>query len=117
MTMSDTDPVAFLKAQLDEEERLANAAIHAGLGVDIGPDGKVVSAYPAVQDHFATWNPGRVLREVEAKRAIIGRYETAAGGLESLLSFIRGQDDGYRQACMDAIRDLAAVSGYRSNGE
>lgn len=70
--MSDADGlVAFLRERLDEEEQLANAASHAGLGVDVGPDGKIVSENPDAQDHIATWNPRRVLAEVEAKRRIV----------------------------------------------
>lgn len=71
------DLTEFLAARLDEEERIANAATRAGLGIDIGPDGHVVSDYPDVQDHFATWNPARVIREVEAKRALLATAETA----------------------------------------
>lgn len=74
MTSVD-DLIAFYAARLDEEERLADAATHAGLGIDIGPGGKAVSDDPDVQDHFATWNPSRVRREVEAKRAIVAEFQ------------------------------------------
>lgn len=66
--------VEFYRARLAEEERLAHAAVHAGLGVDACGE-KVTSTDPDVQDHFATWNPVRVLAEVGAKRAIIELVE------------------------------------------
>ena len=61
--------------------RLANAAAYAGLGIDIGPDGETLSDDPDVQDHFATWNPARVIREVEAKRAILAAYQPSGKGV------------------------------------
>ena len=47
--------------------------------------------------------------EVEAKRKIIKRYELAVNALDAgpTSTFIRGQDDGYAQACLDAIKDHA----------
>lgn len=51
------------------------------------------------------------LRDVEAKRALIERYKRAASIPASVSGFVRGQDDGYAQGCLDAIRDLAAVYG------
>lgn len=60
----------------------------------------------------------RMLREVTAKRALIERYERAARIPASVAGYVRGQDDGYREACLDALRDAAAVydshPGYRS---
>ena len=67
--------------------------------------------------HIARHDPARVLREVADKRRLIERYERAAAVPESVSSFVRGQDDGYREACLDATRDAAAVHsghpGYR----
>lgn len=57
----------------------------------------------------ARHDPARVLREVEAKRAMIARYERAAALPASVVSFTHGQDDGYAQACLDAIRDAVAI--------
>ena len=75
-----SDILAFLNARLDEKKAAAEAA-----------------------------GDTRALREVTAIRAIVERYELACDTPQSLVSFTRGQDDGYRQACMDAIRDHAAV--------
>jgi hypothetical protein len=62
-----------------------------------------------VATHIARHDPARVLRKVAGKRAIIMRYERACTIPEPCVSFTAGQDDGYRQACDDAIRNLAAV--------
>lgn len=59
--------------------------------------------------HIARHNPARVLREVEAKRGIIERHEQARefGGKSTISAHVNAQDDGYVQACFDALRDLA----------
>ncbi len=79
----------FLAARLDEKEARARATAH----------------------------PARELRDIAAKRALIGRYERAVAIPESVSSFVRGQDSGYREACLDAIKDLTAAysdfPGYR----
>jgi hypothetical protein len=113
--------IAFLSARLDEEEISAqDVARGAPAPWSVG-DSCVLDAggTPVVLDEYhshgggfqyiARHDPARVLREVAAKRAIIERYERACAALESVVSFIRGQDDGFRQACMDAVRLLAAV--------
>lgn len=52
----------------------------------------------------------RVLRGVEVKRRLLMRYERAvAAGDSHPSTYARGQDDGYRQACLDAIRDECSV--------
>lgn len=70
-------------------------------------DGEEVT--PQVARHLARFDPARVLRDVAAKRAVITRYERAAALPESTSGFVRGQDDGYQQACLDAVKDAAAV--------
>lgn len=60
--------------------------------------------------HIARHDPQRVLREVERGRSLITRYERAVEfGGRSPSGFVRGQDDGYIQGCLDAIKDTAAV--------
>ena len=59
--------------------------------------------------HMARHDPARTIREAEAGRLLIERYKRACAVRESVVSFTAGQDDGYRQACLDSIRDLAAV--------
>ncbi|TYK45150.1 DUF6221 family protein [Actinomadura decatromicini] len=91
------DLVEFLRQRLREDEAAAKSWLPFG-----NPD-------TAARAHPARHNPGRVLREVEAKRRLIERYERAATIPASISGFVRGQDDGYRQGCLDAIHDAAAV--------
>lgn len=70
------DLVAFLRARLDEDEALGH--LHWSPVVTVGEaeagiDGRTGQpVYAAVQGH--AWSPDRVLREVEAKRAILDDY-------------------------------------------
>lgn len=77
---------AFLRARLDEDERSARAASGATwqLGVMFGTviavgNGKTVArdCVEALAEHIARHDPARVLRDVEAKRRIVDRYEDA----------------------------------------
>jgi hypothetical protein len=89
-----TDLVAFLRARLDEDEAAAKAAeensfapwaiVNPGEVVyfeDRGDEGKpyIVAECDGVEEaeHIARHDPARVLREVEAKRRIVDRYEDA----------------------------------------
>lgn len=86
------DLITWLRAQLDDDERVAHECLQAPadrLGVQLGTyrweareDGVWCRNYlvaPRVSDedgaHIARWDPARVLAEVEAKRRIIERYE------------------------------------------
>lgn len=87
------DLVTWLRAQLDEDERVARGAIdpkHRGDwawrkdsrstvrerdGVPIGPESRGVEIGP----HIARWNPARVLREVESKRQILDQHPRELG--------------------------------------
>jgi hypothetical protein len=122
------DLIAFLSARLDEDEATAKAVLDAaklfgsapqrstllghqvfdGSGIVVTHDRTVVLPSD-VATHIARHDPARVLRKVAGKRAIIMRYERACTIPEPCVSFTAGQDDGYRQACDDAIRNLAAV--------
>jgi Family of unknown function (DUF6221) len=91
-----TDPVAFLRARLDEAERVAiaassprggvptepswavqsegwDAALPGGCGVVVAPDGDGVAVVNGSRraEHIARWDPARVLAEVAAKRAML----------------------------------------------
>lgn len=128
--MSD-DLVAFLRARLDEDERMAQAVTPLGYtmvmgvqradenwvlyrSVPSGLDGMPArNDDPAARAHFFRHDPRRVLREVEANRRLIKRYENALAVGTSVASFTRGQDDGYRQGCLDVIRDKAEVYADR----
>lgn len=92
--------IAWLRQQLDEDERVARAATEGasgrwrritngtggGVSYDDGPDdwpvwstnGVVVydEGFPTKPqaEHIARWDPARVLREVEAKRLILSEH-------------------------------------------
>lgn len=78
--MSD-DLVAFLRARLDEDERVARSTKQNGLSWqnfemdgelrDDRNAGTVASVIPETREHIARHDPARVLREVEAKRRIL----------------------------------------------
>jgi hypothetical protein len=87
------DLIAFLRAQLDEDERVAREAgqdrpdwkfDHAfdghypysrELGISAGTTQAPGYVDPPQAEHIARWDPARVLAEVEAKRRILDDYE------------------------------------------
>jgi hypothetical protein len=94
-----TDLMAWLRQQIDEDERVALAVKPLGVTVDMGGNelphtflhsrGTYASedgyprreSDPAAAAHFARHDPARVLAEVAAKRALLdGCEETLAGG-------------------------------------
>lgn len=120
-----SDPVAFLAARLDEDEATATRAAECDklrmLGAERGlppGDWSWLADYGQPQpgdialiDHQVRFDPARELREVAAKRRLIERYKNAVAAVTagSVVSFRAGQDDGYAQACLDAIRDATAA--------
>ena len=100
-----SDLVAFLRARLDEDEATAKANIDGGLGDtgEYGPSWPDYQTYSSddiarAQAFLDCFRPLRVLREVEAKRAILA-------GLEE------------EQAQRLALRDSMATEGNRSYQE
>ena len=75
-----SDALAWLRAQLDDDERVARAAERYWHGV------RIESATASEEDHARRWDPARVLAEIEAKRRIldlhppreIGRWQVCA---------------------------------------
>lgn len=78
------DIVEFLRARLDEDEELARDAHYVGQ-VWVPEEEAVVAADRDLDpllfldrkrdaQHAAHWSPERVLREVEAKRRIVGEH-------------------------------------------
>lgn len=70
------DLIAFLRARLDEDERLARAAADEVEVVGGSWDGAAHimlarASYDDTADHFARHDPARVLAEVDAKRQIV----------------------------------------------
>jgi hypothetical protein len=116
-----TDLIAFLSARLDEDEQAARDAESASwsTGVPDGPIGGLLTVRrdyaPAMQDyvtgsihdenaiHIARHDPARVLREVAAKRAVLGLV--FVGDLD-------GTTDsglGYQEGVMRSLELLAAA--------
>ena len=110
-----SDLVVWLRQQLDTDERLARAAgwhrweVREGGDVDAVGNGKtvVVGALDYDARHIAEHDPARVLRQVQAHRAILDLYEQTEYGdlarltaledvMERLVS-IYSDRDGYRQ--------------------
>lgn len=85
------DLIEFLRAEIDEDEQVAlaaspgpwrpNAEHDEVLAVDdiTVADGFALSGNQlrATVDHIASWDPARVLAEVDAKRKLIERYQAA----------------------------------------
>jgi len=89
----DDDPIAFVKARLDEDEAAAEAAggsTPQGVWAQVDPErrpGRIDcdSGYVVTYDegspdegqapHIARHDPARMLREVEAKRAIVALHK------------------------------------------
>lgn len=75
--------VAFLRARLDEAAAKAQAAKPGPWHVDGGsvyathPTDEVVD-YTESADHIARHDPARILREIEADRALLAEYEAVA---------------------------------------
>lgn len=100
------DLIAFLRAQLDEDERVAKALDpqrHRDLATEVLSTAKPGAHLHAL--HVARWDSARVLAEVEAKRRIL---DLAPGAVMRALAT---QDpdfrDGYVAAHEDAIKALA----------
>lgn len=123
--MSSVDElVAFLRRCVDEDERVARAAIdpkHRGDwawrrdsrstvrerdGVPIGPGARGVEIGP----HIARWNPARVLREVESKRAIVDRCAEILS-TASHYTTVESCDELDAILAEQVLRDLAAGYG------
>ena len=83
------DFVQWLRAQLGEDERIARRAGDSfrqigETGVIVATEGdraeECASAnWAGVAEHIVRHDPARVLREIEAKRAVVARYEFACG--------------------------------------
>jgi hypothetical protein len=83
------DLVAFLRAQLDDDERVAQETTEDGGGrwriarytdrttTVWDGDIQVLASLDQnnIAEHIARWDPVRVLAEVDAKRRILDRYE------------------------------------------
>lgn len=106
------DRIAFLRAQLDTDEQAAQA---------VGPRSWY---FDMIEDEAAPFvdlalNADRVLRQVQAHRAILDRYELSLSHPTSQVSsFVRGQDHGFREGLEEAVKALLSIysdrDGYRA---
>ena len=128
------DLIAFYSARLDEAERTIYREGSPPHGVIAWltycePDGSMIYAtvahghtaggpwfaagkeLPEPANILVVYDPVRSLRHIAAGRAVVKRYELAAAAASrgSVSGFVHGQDDGYAEACLDAIRDGAAA--------
>jgi hypothetical protein len=110
--------VAFLTARLDEDERIAMAAVGraaewwtTGPGYPEAPEVNVVNDRDDViafetsglyAEHIARHDPARVLADVAAKRAIVARHSTGTGSLRAL--------GWYCEVCNDGCAELPALA-------
>jgi hypothetical protein len=99
------DLITFLRAQLDEDERIARAAtlgpwVQSGIGdygwtVDFGCPGAGVETADTEQgladaSFIAAHNPARVLRDIDAKRRTLVRCEEEMfSGIPRLVHFAK----------------------------
>lgn len=118
------DLARWVYTQLDRVEEVALAATpdrwvprdwsnEHGVNFTVIPDvGEIAPAFaitgPANAAHIALNDPANTLRRVRGLRRIVDRHVAAAThNQSSVSSFVRGQDDGYRQGCLGAVKDVA----------
>ncbi|SHI67709.1 DUF6221 family protein [Streptomyces sp. 3214.6] len=132
------DLVQWLRAQLDEDDRIARAAAEELEGLELGGewwyDGQYVETVrehtmvavgsqdfmdPATGRHIAEWDPARVLREIDAKRQLVCAYEEAVSAFNdsgpALTSYDRltGSVSSLRRAIELLALPYADRPGYR----
>ncbi|MFD8985270.1 DUF6221 family protein [Streptomyces sp. NPDC059564] len=111
------DLVTFLHVRLDEEADLARRCDGDGCGewtahgqtVDFGQE-ELSSFRPTIALHVALHDPGRVLREVEAKRRLLARHVLSPATGDPELPWDNRDDcqyDGETWPCDDLL-DLAS---------
>lgn len=119
--------IAFIEARLAEDESMAKAASAGPWRVDdetyaeviyAADDSSVVaggrwggeaSVFETNEDarHIVRHDPARVLREVEAKRRLVHRYDEIARLV--LPYYPSDRDQGYAEALAEAVRGMAAA--------
>ncbi|WP_327322575.1 DUF6221 family protein [Streptomyces sp. NBC_01210] len=103
--------VAFIHARLDEDMNLALDCIvedgrwraeRTSLVLDTGAE---IRVHLAIADHMARHDPARVIRRVEAHRAIVDAYTEATGpGTDTQGSFVSDRATGLSIA----VKQMAA---------
>ncbi|HEY9414308.1 MAG TPA: DUF6221 family protein [Pseudonocardia sp.] len=112
------DLVAWLREQLDEDERIAREANQPGERWFASGDPSV--NLHALTAHAQRWNPARAVAEVEAKRRIIARHgmlEVFGTKVCAYCATLQGQrpGNGYWPCpeILDAALPYADRPGYR----
>ena len=116
-----TDIVAFLKARLDEDEHAAQL-VRQPYRLYVSAEGRLseprmdedgnyvqwAEGEDRMPNHITNWglvfDPARVLREVEAKRRTVGRYERLAAEM-----YTSAMDEDRAWTLLPALIDLASV--------
>lgn len=70
---------AFVRARLDEDERLADGLLFACKLLDKVPDFFACGG-PAAEAYWEHYNPRRALREIKAKRRVLDRHRPFGAG-------------------------------------
>lgn len=117
------DLIAFIRARLDDDERYVRAVKAAGERLKANPDPRMTEFGKGTIDafldnwddlgEFTRWKSAvpsdldRLLREVEAKRAVLGAYVSAAtcDRLPQTEAYL----DGYCSAMEVALKALAVA--------
>jgi Family of unknown function (DUF6221) len=115
------DQIAAIRAQLDEDERVAKAASpgpwdHHSDGLVWPPRiGDPVSGSTEVEDaeHIARWDPTRVLAEVKVKRELLDCLVGATGKGSSRLV---ANDEPWAISSDDLVKILAGPGARLSSG-
>lgn len=98
--------VAWVREQVVADHEAAQA-LHNSWWID-SDDDETTRAVQRFTD------PNTVLARCDAYTAILDRWVVGASTPENKISsFVRGQDDGYQQGCLDAIRDIAVSMADR----
>lgn len=118
--MSD-DLVQWLRAQLDEDERIArgtgqpslswqNFDMDSELRDDVNAGTVAYTPREGTRAHIAAHDPARVLREIDAKRAIVDRYAEVA---DSDIDLPNDPEYAYANAYGEVVRQLATAYADR----
>lgn len=114
---SPSELVAFLRARVqDDWNHARDAMVKDGewkaerTVVVLDTGGEIPEVYLGPADHIARFDPARILREVEAKRALLDLYEAS-----QTTGPAAGYRDGLRQALVLLASAYADHADYRES--
>ncbi|MFF3998558.1 DUF6221 family protein [Streptomyces cyaneofuscatus] len=99
--------VAFLKARLEDDERVARAAGDGWYGYD--PEQQIAFVPPEDSRHIARQDPARTLREVEAKRAVLAAYCAAVSAREEAARLVQKARTSGWDPIMAELEEASAI--------